>query len=253
MTKYISRLNPAVDNFFVCSRLYSIVYPCSVLHLFPPTILPSYFHLHFHISKISLLSFSISIYHIFHIFHRLDRFSGSSFPMSFLSASPRYFFQSVSSCLPCPSVITFSQSVASYFTRIFLPNVTFRIYLSSWLFLCFPFPIFLWIRIVFSQFGATYFTRAMYANCQIPNYLLVCFFFASPFSVSILSIIGIFFFLASGSARWRPLIVGTRYCSIGRPPSSSFVLPLAANFLYWESGLTFPSTLYFPKFQFVTF
>ena len=70
----------------------------------------------FHISK---LSFSIPIYHIYHIFHRLDRFSGSSFPMPSLPAPPCYFFQSVSSCLPCPSVITFSQFVASFFTGIF--------------------------------------------------------------------------------------------------------------------------------------
>ena len=44
----------------------------------------------FYIYKISLQSFSISVHHIFLTFHpRLDRFSGSSFPMSPLPASPR--------------------------------------------------------------------------------------------------------------------------------------------------------------------
>ena len=59
------------------------------------------------------------------------RFSSSAFPMSSLPASPRYFFQSVSSCLSFSSVITFSQFVASYFTHIFLPDVTFAVLLSS--------------------------------------------------------------------------------------------------------------------------
>ena len=104
--------------------------------------------------------------------------------MSSLLASPRYFFQSISSCLPYPSVITFFQFVVSYFTRIFCQMSHSQF--SSWLFLCFPFPIFLRIHIVFSQFDATYFTHVMYTNCQIPIYLLVCFFFASPFSVPIL-------------------------------------------------------------------
>ena len=72
----------------------------------------------FHISKIYLLSFSISMYHIFCIFHCLDRFS-SSLLISSLPASRRYFFQSVSNCLPCSSVNTFSQFVASYFPHIF--------------------------------------------------------------------------------------------------------------------------------------
>ena len=89
----------------------------------PPTMLSSYFHL-------QLLYFQnyISIYYIFYIFHPLDRFSGSFFPMSSLPASPRYFFQSISSCLPCPSVITFSQFVASYlfhsyfFARCHIPS-----------------------------------------------------------------------------------------------------------------------------------
>ena len=89
-------------------------YIYSALQCFP---LNSIYNIY--ISKISLLSFSISIYHIFYIFHRLDRFSGSSFSMSFLPATPRYFFQSVSSCLSCPSAIPFFQFMASYFTRIF--------------------------------------------------------------------------------------------------------------------------------------
>ena len=94
----------------------------------------------FHICKISLLSFSISIYHIFHIFHRLDRFPGSSFPMSSLPASPLYFFQSVSSCLPCPSVIKFSEFGTSYFTRIFFARCNFS-----------SFPIFLTISLHFTN------------------------------------------------------------------------------------------------------
>ena len=145
-----------IDLLESSSSIYSIIYPCTP----PPAMLPSYFHL-----QLSYFENFSSI-----IFHCLDRFSGSSFPMSSLPASPRYFFQSVSSCVPCPAVITFSQ---------------FPVFLSSWLFLCFPFPIFLRIRIVFSQFDATYFTHVSYTNCQIPNFL-VCFFFVAPFSVSIL-------------------------------------------------------------------
>ena len=94
-------------------------------------------YINFYVSKIFLLSFSISRNHTFHIFHRLDRFPGS-FPMSSLPASPRYFFQSVPSCLPCPSVITFSQFVASYFTRIFLARCHIR-----------SFPLFLIVSLHF--------------------------------------------------------------------------------------------------------
>ena len=113
-------------------------YVCYPLQCFP---LISIYN--FHISKITLLSFFISIYHIFHIFHRLDRFSDSSFPMSSLPASPRYFFQSVSSCLPCPSVITFSQFGATYFTHVMyisclIPNFLL-VFFSLLLFFQFPF------------------------------------------------------------------------------------------------------------------
>ena len=256
----------------------------------PPQCFPLISIYNFHISKISLLSFSI--YHIFHIFHCLDRFPGSSFPMSSLPASPRYFFQSVSNCVSCPAVITFSQFAASYFSRIFfLPDVTLQIFLSSWLFLCFPFPTFLRIHIVFSQFTATYFTYVMYTFFLFvfSSFLFVQFLFflsivsefpyhllilgipfkmlSFPNSPSIPSLLilshplfaisfqaasfSCFFFLASGSACWRPLIVVTRYYSIGYPPSSSLFLPLAANFIFCQSSLTFPSTLYFSKLQFI--
>ena len=81
-------------------------YNASLLFPFTTFIFPKFLFYHFP-------------YSIFHIFHRLDRYSGFSFPMSFFPASPRYFFQSVPSCLPCPAVIKFFPFVASYFTRIF--------------------------------------------------------------------------------------------------------------------------------------
>ena len=111
-------------NFLVNSEEVVVVFiPLYILAGFYICSSQQYFPLisihYFCVSKISHLSFSISMYHIFYIFHRLDRFSGSFFPMSSLPASLRYFSQSVSSFLPCPSVITFSQFVASYFSRIF--------------------------------------------------------------------------------------------------------------------------------------
>ena len=117
--------------------LYTLAgfYICSPLQCFP---LISIYN--FHISKISLLSFFR--YHIFYIFHRLDLFSNSSFPMSSLPASPRYFFQSFSTCLPCPAVITFSSFVICYFTRIFFA----RCHIPS-------FPLFLTVSLFsFSNF-----------------------------------------------------------------------------------------------------
>ena len=141
--------------------------------------LPSHFH--FQLSYYQ----NFSIYHIFHIFHCLDRFSSFFFPISSLPASPRYFFQSVSNCLPCPVVIKFSQFVASYFTRTFFarcPIPSFPLFLTV---STLSFSNFLRIYIVFSLFDATYFTHVMYTNCQISNFL-VCFFFVSPFSGSIL-------------------------------------------------------------------
>ena len=61
--------------------LYTLAgfYICSPLQCF--TLISIY---NFHISEISLLSFSVSISRIFHIFHRLGRFSGSNqFPVVF--------------------------------------------------------------------------------------------------------------------------------------------------------------------------
>ena len=87
--------------------------------------LPSYFYLQLsYFQNFSSIMFNF-LHHIFHIFHWLGRFFDSFFPMSALPASPRYFFQSVSSFLSCPSDITFYQFVASYFIRIFFDRCHF--------------------------------------------------------------------------------------------------------------------------------
>ena len=73
--------------------------------------------------------------------------------------------------------------------------------------------------------------------------LLLLFQFSSflPFFAS--------FSLALISARQRHLTEGIRNHTIGRPRSTSLLFPLAADFLYCHTSLTFSSTLYFPKFQ----
>ena len=135
-------------------------------------------------------------------------------------------------------------------------NVEFSIFLSSCsilCFLCFLFLPFHCLRISVPFLD----TRHYLQNIVFPEFSFnskVLFpFHLSPrlFAFSGGIFFSLSFFLATASARWRPLIVGTRYCSIGRPPSSCLLLPLAANFLYCQSNLTFSSALYFPKFQFI--
>ena len=70
-------------------------------------------------------------------------------------------------------------------------DVTFSVFLSSWLFPCFPFPI-LRMCIVFFQFSASCFTHVMYAN-SVKFQIFYLFVFALlllfqfPFFLSIVS------------------------------------------------------------------
>ena len=91
-------------------------------------------------------------------------------------------------------------------------------------------------NVVFPEF---YFNSEVFFPFHFSPCLFAISFQAACFSC--------FFSLAPVSALWRPLIVGTQYYSSGCRP---LLPPLAANFLYCQSNLTFPSTLYFPKFQF---
>ena len=122
--------------------LYTLAgfYICSPLQCFP---LISLYN--FHISKISLLSFSVSINHIFHIFHRLDRFF-------------RFFFSNVLSsgfstlCLP----ISFQLSSLSVSYHIFpIRGQLFHSYFFFFFGRCHisNFPIFLTVSLLsFSNF-----------------------------------------------------------------------------------------------------
>ena len=155
----------------------------------------------FRISKISLPSFSISIYNIIlYICHRLDCFSGSSFSMC---SFPSY--------LPYPSVITFSQLVASYFTRIFcqISHSQFSCLLdcfSAFLFQFFSFHSFFPLLPNFrtiSQYSAlplkcspSQILLQFQSFLPIPSFTpLICYSFPGGWFF-LLS-----FFLASGSAR----------------------------------------------------
>ena len=82
---------------------------------------------------------------MFHIFHRLDRFSGSSFPMSCLPASPRYSVEDNWKLIVFNHFQLSSLSVGHHIFPIrgqlfhsyfFLPDVTVPVFLSSRLFLC---------------------------------------------------------------------------------------------------------------------
>ena len=96
----------------------------------------------FDISKIFLLSFPISIYHILYIFHHLDRFS------VLLFQCPLFRLLHVISSNRFLVVFPFCQS--THFPNswrvislvFFLPDITFPVSLSSWPFFCFPFSIF---------------------------------------------------------------------------------------------------------------
>ena len=88
----------------------SIVYPYGLIHLFPPTMLPSYFHLQLsYFQTFSSITFLFP--HIIYstLFHRLDHFSGSSFPMYSLPASNYSILSSVhqSSRLVLPYPLAF--------------------------------------------------------------------------------------------------------------------------------------------------
>ena len=204
-----------------------------------------------------------------------------------LPASPRYFFQSFFRFLPCPSVITFSQFVASFihshfFARCHILSLLFFLIVSLLFFFNFftdsyrIFPIqchlfysfhvhqlsnskFLLVFLCFFFFSfhpsfplspnfrtvAQYSTLpSKYINIVFPEFsvnskvffsfhlsarLFAIRFQAASFSCC-LSSSG-----SSGSARWRPLIDGTRYYSIGRPSASSLLLPLTEkNYNYSE-------------------
>ena len=161
--------------------LYTLAgaYICSPLQCFP---LNSIYN--FYISKFISFHFPYIVYSTFSIILIV-------FPVLFFQCPlfllPRVIFSNY-----FPVVFPVRRSSHFPYSRpvislvFFLPDVTFPVFLSSWLFLCFSFPVFLRIHIVFSQFGATYFNHFMYTNCRIPNFLLVCFVFASSFSVSIL-------------------------------------------------------------------
>ena len=147
--------------------------------------LPSYFHL-----RLSYFQNFSSI--IFHIPYSTFSIVLIVIPV-FLFRCPFFQLPHVISSNQFPVVfrvrrsLNFSHSWPVISLVFFLPDVTFSsVFLSSWLFLCFPFPIFWRIRIVFLQFCATYFNHVMYTNWQIPNFLLVCFLLASLFLVSIL-------------------------------------------------------------------
>ena len=60
-------------------------------------------------------------------------------------------------------------------------------------------------------------------------------------------------FFNSANPTWvMPFYIGdSAPLDWSRSLSSSWLLPLAANFLYCQFSLTFPSTLYFPKFQLI--
>ena len=88
----------------------SIVYTHGFLHLFPATILPSYFHLQLsYLQTFSSIIFPFPYIVYSTLFHRLDRFSGSSFPMSSLPASDYSILSSVhqSSRLVLPYPLSF--------------------------------------------------------------------------------------------------------------------------------------------------
>ena len=103
--------------------------------------------------------------------------------MSSLPASPRYFFQLLSSCLPCPEVITFSLFAACYFTRIFFA----RCHIPS-------FPLFLTVSLLFFSSFFTDSYRIFPIRCHLfhsfhvhqlsnskfsPCVFCLCFFFFS--------------------------------------------------------------------------
>ena len=165
-------------NSGIPSQVFTFVplYNATLLVPFTTFIFPKFLFYHFPFSYIIYSTFSIVLI-VFPVFlfqcplFRLPHvISSHQFPVVFPIRPSSHFPNS----WPVISLV------------FFLPDVTFPVFLSSWLFLYFPFPIFLRVRIIFSQFGATYFTHVMYTNCQIPNFLLVCFFFAFPFSISIL-------------------------------------------------------------------
>ena len=101
--------------------------------------LPSYFHLQLSYFK----NFSSIIFLISYIPHFPSSRSFFRFFSNLLSSGfPTLFLRSVSSCLPCPAVITFSRFVTSYFTRIFCA----RCHIAS-------FPLFLTVSLLsFSNF-----------------------------------------------------------------------------------------------------
>ena len=116
------------------------MYSCEFLHLFLPTILPSYFHLE--LSYFQNCSFIILHFHILYIPHFQSSWSffrfffsnglSSGFPTLFLSISFQLSSLSVGHHIfPIPGEL---------FHSFFLPRVTFPVFLSSRLFLCI-FPI----------------------------------------------------------------------------------------------------------------
>ena len=176
----------------------------------------------------------------------------------------------------------------------FLPDFTFPVFLSSWLFFCFLFPIFYGL--------VSYFPNSVSLTSLIPCTLTVQFqifclfvlsslllfqflFFLSivsefPYHLSILSILFkmqsfpnapqiskscshsishlSYMLFVSRRCVFLALFllgfrIGTRDHSIGHSRSFSLLFPLASNFLYCQSSLTFPSTSYFPKLQFIYF
>ena len=211
----------------------------------PPQCFPLISIYNFHISKISLLSFSIFIYH-FPSSCSFFRFLFSNIlsfglPTLFLPIS----FQLSSLCV---GYHIFPIFVTIYFTRIFfLPDDTFPVFLSSWLFLCIlPIRCLLFHsphvheRSNFKFSPCLFFLRFSFFSFHFffplsPNFRAVSQYSAFPSKCSLFRILlwfqslfpilyvtsricysfpgGVFFllspFLVSGSARWCPLIVGT--------------------------------------------
>ena len=228
------------------------------------------------------------MYHIFHIFHRLGRFSGSSSPMSFLPISPRYFFQ-FPIFFPARRSSHFPNSWPIISLVLFLPDVTFSVFLSSWLFLrIFPIPCHLFhschgdqlsnakfspcLFFCYFSFFSFHYSFPLFPNfrtfsqysacsskCSLPTsplipksssrsvFHLAYLLFVSRWRVFLaVFLLGFRLSMLTPSYSWDSVLLDWSSTF-----SSSLLLPLAANFHYCQSSLTFPSTLYFPKFQFI--
>ena len=114
---------------------------------FVPPPMPPYFHLQF--SHFHTFSSIIFHFHISYILHFTSswlffRFFSNVFSSGFLTLFLPISFQYSSLSVGHPLFQIRGQLFHSYF---FLPDVTFPVFLSSWLFLCFPFPIFQFLSI----------------------------------------------------------------------------------------------------------